>query len=332
MPRLYLKEYQHALLGKQVWIACREGILRDHFNHIVSDVKFLSRQGIQTTLFHNMANRFANQKHFIQLKERLPDSTVCRLSATSDFYQQVLERPLPAHKLIFLERKYLCDAKGRRINALTTRDVADRITDLIANTNIAGVLAQICAKIDDGAYDRVHILPARKLSIKHELFTIEGTGSLIANNFKETFCPVVTDDDVQMVVGILDTYKKQGFLKPRSKSYLTLNRDRFFITKIDDIAVGCVERKPIDEETVELGALAISTRFRSQRVGVYTVNAFSEVASRMGFRRIISLTNNPRLQVLYKRLGFEQKSLPEFAKRQAESPGVAMFYKTMLPQ
>jgi N-acetylglutamate synthase-like GNAT family acetyltransferase len=331
MPRLYLKEYQHALVGKQVWIACREGILRDHFTHIVADVKFLCRQGIQTTLFHNMANRFANQKHFTYLNERLPDADVRRLSAGSDFYRQVLEWPQPAHKLIFLERNYLCDAKGRRINVLTTCDVAEKMADLIANTNVAGVLSQICAKIDDGVYDRVHILPARKFSIKHELFTIEGTGSLIANNFKEAFCPVVTDDDVRMVVGILDIYKRQGFLRPRSKSYLQSNRGRFYITKIDDIAVGCVERKPIDEETVELGALAISTRFRSQRVGVYTVNAFAEMAGRMGFRRIISLTNNPRLQVLYKRMGFEQKSLPEFARRQAESPGVAMFHKTILP-
>ena len=62
MPKLYLKEYARALAGRQVFIACREGILRDHFQDIITDIKFLARHGARTTLLHNMPNRFANQK------------------------------------------------------------------------------------------------------------------------------------------------------------------------------------------------------------------------------------------------------------------------------
>jgi hypothetical protein len=64
MPRLYLAEYHRALTGKHICIACREGILRDNLQYIVADVKFLVRHGIQTTLYHNMANRFANKSIF----------------------------------------------------------------------------------------------------------------------------------------------------------------------------------------------------------------------------------------------------------------------------
>ena len=105
---LYRRVYAHSC-RRHVSIACREGILRDHFAIILNDIKFLNRQGIVTTLFHNMANRFANQKHFRTLAERLPETRIIRVDSDTDFYSAVLEQK-PVFKLIFLERKYLTDA------------------------------------------------------------------------------------------------------------------------------------------------------------------------------------------------------------------------------
>ena len=329
MPRLYLAEYHQALKGKHICIACREGILRDNLSHIVADVKFLVRHGIRTTLYHNMANRFANKKHFRLLADRLPETTIRRVAPEVDFYRYVLDREQSVFKLIFLERKYLCDRKGYRINTLTTQDTIQKYDEIVANVNLAGALGEICDRISEGGYDRVHILPARKNSIKHELFTVEGTGTLIANNFKEEFLPAVTDQHVEMIVGILDLYKKKGFLKPRNKHYLLDHRERFRLTMIDGIAVGCAEWIEIDSHTIELGALAISTRFRNQRIGVFTVTAFEGEAKRMGFGRIISLTNNPRLHSLYTQLGFRQGDPPEYGARRASSPEVTLFYKDL---
>ena len=327
MPRLYLSEYHQSFTGTHICIACREGILRDNLQHIVADIKFLVRCDIQTTLYHNMANRFANQKHFRFLASRLPETTIRRVAPEEDFYRYVLDREQEVFKLIFLERKYLCDQKGRRINTLTTRDTIEKNNEIVANLNLVGALNQISTRISEGKYDRVHILPARKNAIKHELFTVEGSGTLIANNFEEKYLPVETDEDVQMIAGILDLYKKKGFLKPRNKQYLHEQRHRFRLTMIDGIAVGCLERIEIDPRTVELGALAISTRFRNQRIGVFTVNAFEDEARHAGFKRIISLTNNPRLHSLYLQLGFTQGDLPEYSARRAASPDVALFYK-----
>ncbi len=329
MPRLYLSEYRRVLAGKEVTIACREGILRDHLEHVVADIKFLVRQGIRTTLCHNMANRLANRKHFRRLADRLPQTTIHRLPAEADFHAQVLDGERSVFKLIFLERKPLCDARGRRINTLTTRDVLTGAAHPVANTNLTDTLDRICRRISAGDYDRVHILPARRDCVKHELFTIEGSGTLIANNFSETFRPVQDDRDLAVVMGILKRYRSLGFIKPRSKAYLVAHRENIFVTLIDGIIVGCAEKLPVDDETVELGALAISTKFRNQRVGVYTVNSFIEAMARQGFRRVISLTNNPRLQDLYDSLGFVRESPPRYARRQARSPNVAMFHRTL---
>jgi N-acetylglutamate synthase-like GNAT family acetyltransferase len=264
------------------------------------------------------------------LADRLPETVIKRVAPEEDFYTYVLDREQSVFKLIFLERKYLCDLHGHRINTLTTRDTLQNMADFVANVNIAGVLEQICRRIADGVYDRVHILPARKNSIKHELFTVEGTGTLIANNFNEEFIPVETEEDIEMVTGILNLYKKKGYLKPRSKQYLREHREQFRLTIIDGVAVGCAERLVIDSHAIELGALAISTRFRNQRVGVFTVTAFEAEAKRLGFNLILSLTNNPKLHGIYTQLGFTQGTLPEYAARQALSPGVKMFSKAII--
>jgi len=327
MPRLYIEEYTRILAGKHVSIACREGILRDHFAVIVNDIKFLARQGVVTTLFHNMANRFANQKHFRTLAERLPNTRIVRVNSEKDFYTEVLEQE-PVFKLIFLERKYLTDPQGCRINAVDTRRVREawqNYGELIANANFRANMEKICQRIDAGHLKRVHILPVRKNTIKHELFTVEGTGTLIANDFEEAFLPIISEEDQQLLAGILHLYKSKGYLKPRDQAYISAHRKNFYMTQIDGIAVGCVELLPLDDQTAELGALAISTRFRGQRVGVFTVNAFIAEAHRRGYERIISLTKNPRLQSLYKHLGFVRRSPRRYAGRQARSAGTPMF-------
>ena len=332
MPQLYLHQYAKHLAGRLVSIACREGILRDHFGEIVADIKFLARTDVPTSLFHNLPNRFANQKLLKELEKKLPNTKMVRIAPEADFYAAVLGQSETVHKLIFLERRSLIDRQGNKINALTTKRVRESLADFadaIANVNFKDTMKQICEKIEAGAVDRVHILPAGKDAIKHELFTVEGTGTMIANNFTEEFRQVKTDEDVAIVFRILTSYKRAGFLKPRSKEYLSRNRERFFVTAIDGIVVGCVEQKVIDARTVELGALAISTRFRNQRVGVYTVNAFIGAMQAEGYSRFISLTRNPRLQDLLRQLGFVEESRPEYAARQNESPGVTLFFKAI---
>ncbi len=332
MVQLYLNEYAKNLVGRTVCIACREGILRDHFTEIIADIKFLVRKGISTTLFHNLPNRFANQKLLRTLETRLPATSHVRIAPELDFYQAVLEHPDTLYKLIFLERRYLIDNNGNKINTLTTGRVREGMADFgdfIANVNFKDTMNRLCENIEAGRCERIHILPAGKNAIKHELFTVEGTGTMIADNFTEELRQVQTDEEVAIVYRILTMYKRAGFLKPRSKEYLSRNRQRFYVTAIDGIVVGCLEQKVIDKRTVELGALAISTRFRNQRVGVYTVNAFIQTMTTQGYSRFISLTGNPRLQALFLQLGFVEESPPEYHRRQSESPHVKMFFKAI---
>ena len=330
MPQFYLEEYAKSLSGKHVFIACREGILRDHIKNIIADIKFLVRHGVVTTLFHNLPNRQSNTKLTRLLETRLPTTNLIRIPAEMDFYEGVLTHQENMYKLIFLERRFLIDSSGNKINAVTTKRAREHMADfadIVANVNFKDVMKRICQKIEDHWCERVHILPAGKDTIKLELFTVEGSGTLIANNFTEEFRRVETDEEVAIIHRILGMHQRSGFLKPRSKEYLSEHRSRFYVTVIDGIIVGCVECKPIDERTVELGALAISARFRNQRIGVFTVHSFMHKLHEQGFTRFISLTNNPQLETLYLTLEFARKTLPEYQWRQDLSPNVMMFFK-----
>jgi len=332
MPKLYIEEYTRSLSGKPVFIACREGILRNHFHDILADIKFLNRQGILTTFFHNMSNRFSNQKHFKEIARRLPETKIVKVLPDIDFYNFVLDYSERVFKIIFLERKFLIDQNGEKINAINTqlaRQSFCEYGELIGNINFKDVLQRICQKIDTGNYDRVHILPAGKHAIKHELFTIEGSGTLIANNFEEQFVPIETREEIEIVTGILNMYKHEKFLKPRNKTYIKKNQEHFYVTKIDGIIVGCVEKRELNAETVEIGALAISTKFRNQRVGVFMATSFMHTMIHEGYRRFVSLTNNPKLEKLYRRLGFERKDDKAYHERRKQSPGVNMYIKEL---
>jgi amino-acid N-acetyltransferase len=132
---------------------------------------------------------------------------------------------------------------------------------------------------------------------------------------------------VRIINGILKLYRHEGFLKPRTEAYLREQRSNFYVTLIDDIVVGCVEKKVVNSDTVEIAALAISTKFRNQRIGVFTLQAFMDSMRKEGFQRFLSLTNNPSLKRLYLLMGFGPCARPEYRERQAASPGVSMFYK-----
>ncbi len=335
MPKLYIEEYQKALGGSRILIACRETVLRENIKHVLSDIRFMDRLGIETILLHNLANRFANRNYFNFLRQKLPHTRICRIpvEAGGDFYDYVLNFKSRLDKIVFVERKYLTDDKGRKLNSLTTRNALRLIRekkivaygDLIANTNFKAVIEKICKKIEDKQIDRVHIIPARKHCLKHELFSLEGTGTLIANNFIETLERIESESQVRIVEDILKPYISKGLIKPRNREHIRGSKKKFYLAKIDGIPVGCVEKIGLSGGTVELGALAVATRYRNHQVGLFLIRSFVEMAAKEGCRRVISLTRNPRLKNIYSSVGFVEETPKDLAWRQAQSPAVPMF-------
>jgi N-acetylglutamate synthase-like GNAT family acetyltransferase len=330
MPVLYLNEYKKNLAHKTIFIACREGVLRNFFQQIVSDIKFLYRQQVKTFFFHNISNRFANKKIFRDLESRLYQTQIVRVPSDQPFYPFVLNYPESPHKILFIERSHLLDPKGQAVNTLTTQKVREQIDsyrDIISNENLKEHMVSICHKIESQSIERIHIIPAGKRCIKNELFSLEGSGTLIANNFNETFHRIATESDIRIISSILKHYRGEGYLKPRDKAYVTKNKDCFYVARIDDIIVGCAEQIAIDKNTIELGSLAVSVRFRKQQLGQFIIHEFEKEMIRQGIDTIISLTRNPLLQHIFRHMGYIADKPANYAKRLEQSPDAEMFIK-----
>ena len=195
----------------------------------------------------------------------------------------------------------------------------------MANANFKSILEKICAKIETRTVDRIHIVPAKKHCLRHELFSLEGVGTLIANNFAESLETVESDDEVLIVQDILRPYIKKGLIKPRTREHISAMRKNFHMAKIDGIPVGCVETIVLDSVSAELGALAVATRYRNQQVGFFLIRSFVGMAKTQGFKRVVSLTRNRKLKGIYLSVGFEEKTPDDLRFRQEKSPGVPMF-------
>ncbi len=335
MPKLYIKEYRKTLEGTRILIACRKGILLEHIRTIIQDIKFLARQRIHTTFLHNLPNRLANYKFFKLFEMKLPTTEIYRspIESGEDFYEYALNLKKKFGKIIFIERKYLTDEKGYKINTLTTQKALRMIRekqifaygDLITNTNFKTIIEKICKKIEQGEINRIHIVPAGKHSLKHELFSLEGTGTLIANDFNESMASVSSVEQIRIVSDILQPYIKRGLIRHRDREYLERNKRNFYIAKIDGIAVGCLEKIGLNLTTIELGALAVATRYRNQQIGLFLIQSFVELAEKQGYKRIISLTRNAKLQKIYQSFGFKQKTPEDLENRKEQSPEVPMY-------
>jgi len=64
-------------------------------------------------------------------------------------------------------------------------------------------------------------------------------------------------------------------------------------------------------------------------VGIFLIDTFMTEMKQQGYKKVISLTANPRLESLYDFLGFETGCPLELEPRQALSPGKKMFIKRL---
>lgn len=340
MPKLYTKEYKRIYEGSHFVASCREGMLRGNFDNIVSNIKYLTRSGIKTSLLHSIPNRYSNRKIFLELERKLPDTQIKRVPIESNvnYYDYAMDyaEEIAADKLIFVENTFLRDERGQRIGSMTTdklrrkqeKGTPGRYSDSIDNPNLQEIFERICAFLEENQLSRIHIIPNVKNAIRHEVFSVEGVGTLIANNFKQILSRAETGE-VDKIERILRPYFKHGLLKSRNKEYIQDHMDQFFFSKIDDIPVGCMQLIPVDERTLELGAFAVTVRFRGQDVGFFLLQEAENLVRSEQRSRLISLTNNRKLQEMYTKNDFTKGTPKDLIQRQDKSPLVSMFYKSI---
>ena len=336
--KLYTEHYSEVYResGKPVVFSAREWIVRDFHRVIMPDIKLLVRKGFDVRVIHNIGSSIWNNK-FINQNIAHDGITVSRVPHQAEnFYEEVLkiisEIQWWVEKLILLERNTLLNPDGSRLNTVSVNSITDKEEKEYnfwkiskRNINFQWTLSTLCDAISKDVIHRAHILDAwKKSSIRNELFSIEWSGTLLGKDFGNPDVSNAELNEIESVFGILK-WDKSWLIKPRSKEYIFENIQNFLIARIDGIPVWCVERKVIDNESIELWALCVIESFLSQKIGKTLIGDFHQQAEQQNMK-IVCFTNNERLKWFLMSLWYRVENTL-YKERRKISPWVTMYFK-----
>ncbi len=199
---------------------------------------------------------------------------------------------LRARKLVgLIEGRGVLDARRRLISQLTPNE-ADALA-ATRNRQGADVRKHVLAAAHAvrGGVPRAHLVDRRRDgALLDELFTREGTGTLVTQEAYEDVRPARMEDVGQLAT-LLQPLEDQGILVRRSRERLETEVDRFVVIDRDGMVIGCAALEPFPEDSMaELYCVAIHDRYREAGRGEALIERLEARARGLGVSRIFVLT------------------------------------------
>jgi amino-acid N-acetyltransferase len=221
---------------------------------------------------------------------------------------------IAADKLIFLieETAGASVADAGSLAALGSSRLAGDVERLLAESiDIPEELMQALragAEACRAGIPRVHLVRRRRSGgLLRELFTPDGSGTLISSEPYEELRPALIDD-VTGILELLRPLEESGVLVRRSRERLETEIDRFYLTERDGLITACAALYPYpDEEMAELACVAVHPDYRGTGRGDRLLAHMQEIARTMGIRQLFVLTT--QTAHWFRERGFEPASL-----------------------
>ncbi|TMV43838.1 N-acetyltransferase [Paenibacillus mesophilus] len=103
-------------------------------------------------------------------------------------------------------------------------------------------------------------------------------------------CRRATEDDVDSLYDIIQSYAEKGIMLPRSKEALGRNIDTFVIAEYDGRFVGCGSLFRLGKDLVEIRSLGVTDGYKGQGIGRKIVTFLTEEAIAQEIPKIMALT------------------------------------------
>lgn len=191
-----------------------------------------------------------------------------------------------AHKLIILNESGGVHEQGELIRVLNTQQAEQCLPQL--NTADQRILSAALRACQQGV-ERCHLISYQEPgALIRELFTIEGSGTLLSRNDFEVVRSA-TIEDVGSILGLIEPLEEQGVLVKRSREHLEAEIDHFIVIERDNIIVGCAALYPFDN-IGELACVAVHPEHRHDNRGDALLDAIETRAREQGLTGIFVLT------------------------------------------
>ncbi len=223
---------------------------------------------------------------------------------------------LQADKLIFLgEKEGISDEDDRLLRQLIPNEVDQYLRNKPLDSELLLHMAG-ATEACRGGVRRVHIISyARDGALLQELFTRDGSGTLVSTDSYEEI-RTADIDDVVGLIELLRPLEEEGILVYRSRERLETEIDKFAVIERDGMIVGCAAMYPIpttvgEVPAAEIACVAVHPSYRNSNRGAELLDYLEIKARSKGIRDLFVLTTRTALWFLEQ--GFEPtevESLP----------------------
>ena len=228
---------------------------------------------------------------------------------------------LKADKLILLiPGEGVLNEKRELVPSLTKEDARHYVDSLNqADDEDSRCLSQalqagLCAH-DNGVH-RSHLISFKTNgALLQELFTREGSGSLISNdNFD--LLRNATIDDVAGILKLIRPLEENGTLVIRSRELLETEIENFKLVELEDTIIACAALYEISDDCGEIACIAIHPQYQGNGYGDRLLSSLETAARKNGLKRLFVLTTVAAHWFLEK--GFEEGELSDLPQQRQQ--------------
>ena len=219
---------------------------------------------------------------------------------------------LSAEKLILISQAGAINDKDRLLRSLSLAQLAELQETLkdTEHTELLGTASMACY----GGVERVHLVGYQEDgALLRELFTREGSGTLIMKECAEVIRPA-SIEDVGGILSLITPLEDQSILVKRSRELLETEITRFkVVVHPEGLIIGCAALYPTTvSEVGEVACVAIHPEFHNQGIGARLLSEIESDGQGRGMNELLVMTTTTAHWFLEK--GFNEaniRDLPE---------------------
>ena len=199
-----------------------------------------------------------------------------------------------ADKLIaFTAESGICDANGMLLRELKPSQVTSLQKKKPFSTH--SVLHTCCQAVESGV-ERAHIISFQENgSLLRELFTREGSGTLIAHDSGD-FIRSATLDDIGGILNLIQPLEAEGVLVRRSREVLEAEIHNFTVIEHEGLIAACIALYPYTDgsgkhaKIAEIACVATHTHYQNNGRASLLLAHIEKNAKKSGVKQLFVLT------------------------------------------
>ncbi len=148
-----------------------------------------------------------------------------------------------------------------------------------------------------------------------ELFTTDGTGTLLSKNPFESIRPA-TIADVGGIIALLEPLESEGILVKRERELLEQEIDHFIVVERDGIVIACSALYTYEKQSAEIACVVSHPDYRGDNRGTQMLGFLEKQAKEQGITEVFVLTTQSAHFFLEQ--GFTESSLDTLPEKKQQ--------------